>query len=346
MTKSFRNRIWLVFIGLAFLVSCSEQTKLELNTLKGQTMGTTFSIKYYSSSTPAKSEKISADVNNKLYELNQSLSTYIPSSELSLFNKLKAGQYIEPSKHLSFMFDESIVITKESTGAFDVTIGPLVNLWGFGPKGRITKKPDHALIRETQSKIGLSGFTKTSDKIIKNKDNVYVDFSAIAKGYAVDEIAVLLDSHQISSYLVEVGGELKAKGYKPDGNSWTVAIEKPVANTRLVQAVLPINNMAMATSGDYRNYFEENGIRYSHTIDGSTGYPIKHRLVSVTVFSETSARADAYATAINVLGPKKGLALAEKYEIPIYMLVKSAKGFEESISSAFAPYQEQMKKFN
>lgn len=346
MIKALRIKTWLVLIGLAFLVSCTEQVQLKPIALVGKTMGTTFSIKYYPSPNTPSSDNLLAEVNSQLQVLNQSLSTYIPDSELSIFNKLKAGEHITPSRHLSFMFDESIAITKESLGAFDVTIGPLVNLWGFGPTGRVTKKPDDSLIKTTQEWLGLTSFTKSRDKIVKHHDNAYIDFSAIAKGYAADVLAELLESNNVSSYLVEVGGELKAKGHKPDGSSWTVAIEKPIANARLIQAIVPISNMGMATSGDYRNYFEENGIRYSHTIDASTGYPIKHNLVSVTVFSETSARADAYATAISVLGPERGLAFAEKYNIPIYMLIKSTEGFDESTSSAFESYQEKMRKLN
>lgn len=346
MPKSPYSNIWLVLLGLAFLVSCSEQVNEAPIALHGKTMGTTFSIKYYPSKQTVSSELVLAKVNQKLVELNQALSTYIPNSEISQFNERKADEPVEVSKYLSFMLNESIAIGNESNGAFDVTVGPLVNLWGFGPNGRITKQPEEEVIRQTRLWVGSHSFNKTDNLLVKHHDNVYIDFSAIAKGYGADILAELLESEHITSYLIEVGGELISKGNKPDGKHWTVAIEKPVANARLIQAIIPIKNIAMATSGDYRNYFEQDGIRYSHTIDSVSGYPIRHKLVSVTVFAHTSARADAYATAINVLGPEKGLVFAEKYNIPVYMLVKSLTGFDELLSTAFEPYQQKMKKIN
>lgn len=346
MPNFLHKSVWLVLFGLAFLISCTEQDNVDPIALHGRTMGTTFSVKYYPSKQTAPSDILLTQINNKLLELNQALSTYIPDSELSIFNKLDAYRPIEASEHLSFMFDESIAISKESNRAFDVTIGPLVNLWGFGPNGRITSRPKSVDIQQTREWVGPESFEKTGNTVIKHHNNVYVDFSAIAKGYGADILAELLDSEHVKSYLVEVGGELKSRGIKPGGKHWTVAIEKPVTNARMVQAVLPIKDIAMATSGDYRNYFEEDGIRYSHTINSMTGAPIVHRLVSVTVFAKTSARADAYATAINVLGPEKGLIFADKYHLPVYMLVKSSEGFKELTSNAFEPYQQQLKKIN
>jgi thiamine biosynthesis lipoprotein len=179
--------------------------------------------------------------------------------------------------------------------------------------------------------LSLDQNTKTATR---NTD-IQLDFSAIAKGYAVDAVAELLASNGIENYLVEVGGELRASGQKQNGDLWRIAIEKPSLPQGGIQQVVDLKNVAVATSGDYRNYFEKNGKRYSHTIDPRTGYPVDHKLVSVTVIAATAAKADALATAMMVLGPEQTLLFAEQHSIPVYILVKQSEGFEVQYSQAF-----------
>ena len=180
-------------------------------------------------------------------------------------------------------------------------------------------------------KLGVS----QNPPLLKKSNNLQVDLSAIAKGYAVDQLASLLVAKGINNYLVEIGGELKLSGNKPNGESWKIAIEAPLTTERSAQHVLPISNIAMATSGDYRNYFEENGVRYSHTINPVTGAPINHALVSVTVLHSSCADADALATALMVMGDKKGVEFAERHDLAAYFLIKVQEGTEfESVATA------------
>lgn len=341
MSRKLFGQIWLALFGLAFLVSCTQQNVVQPVLLQGKTMGTTFHIKYFPNENTPASDALLEEVNQELVNINQLMSTYIPTSELSLLNKTPANVEFTVSEDNRILLEESMRINRISDGAFDVTIGPLVNLWGFGPDGRVTKRPPQEAIEQTQSWIGPKSFELSGSKVTKFSDDTYIDFSAIAKGYGVDKVAQLIASYNIDSYLVEIGGEIKVNGNKPDGSNWTVAIEKPVTTERQVQLVIAPINMAMATSGDYRNYFEQDGIRFSHTIDAKTGHPITHNLASVTVLHESAATADALATTINVMGAEKGLVFVEKHNIAAYMLVKSDNGFDEVVSSKFQPYLQQ-----
>ena len=338
MSNMLFRTIWLALFGLAFLVSCTKETAIQPIAIHGKTMGTTFNIKYFPSPTTPTKEQVLAAVNERLVLVNQLMSTYIPDSELSLLNKAKGGVPFTLSDENVFLIGEALKVNQMSEGYYDITVGPLVNLWGFGPNGRVTHQPDEALLQQSREWVGADQLVLDGKTITKPHDDTYVDLSSLAKGYGIDVVAELLEQNGIASYLVEIGGELKAKGTKPNGKGWTVAIEKPSDVAREIQLILAPGDMAVATSGDYRIYFEENGTRFSHLIDPTTGKPITHKLVSVTVFHPSSAMSDALATAINVMGPEKGLALAEKHNIAIYMLVKSATGFDAIASSKFKPY--------
>mgnify|MGYP005989758795 CR=1 FL=1 len=338
MSNKIFSTIWLTLFGLAFLVSCGQNNQTQALSLHGKTMGTSFNIKYFPSEKTPSVELLLTEVNQALVRINQLMSTYIPDSELSRLNKTPAGVEFNLSEETVFVLNEALRINKMSEGAFDVTVGPLVNLWGFGPNGRITKQPSIDLIAQTNHWVGSDKVQLNEHIVVKLHDKTYIDFSAIAKGYGVDKVAELLESKGVNSYLVEIGGELRINGTKPDGSNWKVAVEKPIIDHREAQLIFAPGNMGMATSGDYRNYFEQNGVRFSHTIDATTGSPITHNLASVTVLDPSAARADAYATTINVLGAEKGLEFAEKYNIAAYMLIKSPSGFEEVISSGFKPF--------
>jgi thiamine biosynthesis lipoprotein len=206
-----------------------------------------------------------------------------------------------------------------------------VNLWGFGPDGRADDPPVAREVREVLSRIGYDKISirRSPPAIRKSKANIYVDLSAIAKGYAVDRVADYLASLGLANYLVEIGGDLKANGHNANGMPWTIAIEKPAPEDRVVQRVVHITDQAMATSGDYRNYFERNGQRFSHTINPRTGLPVSHSLASVTVWSATAMDADALATALMVLGPQAGYELAHRHKLGAYFIVRTENGFAE-----------------
>ncbi len=299
-------------------------------------MGTSFTVKWVSSDSAA-DKKLPAQISQLLVEVNNSMSTYQKDSELSRINQMPAGDSVTLSEGLAEVLSKALDISQSSGGAFDVTVGPLVNLWGFGPDGRVIRAPDHSEIELLRQRVGYHYISLVDRKLTRER-NVYIDLSAIAKGYGVDQVAKLLEKAGISNYLVEIGGELRARGLKPDGSRWKIAIEAPLAGERKVQRIIEVRDVGIATSGDYRNYFEENGIRFSHTIDASTGMPINHRLASVTVLADDCATADALATAMMVLGPDKAEPYAEQQGVEALLIIKSDDGFIERMTPGFANY--------
>jgi thiamine biosynthesis lipoprotein len=229
-------------------------------------------------------------------------------------------------------------VNTQSNKAFDITVGPLVNIWGFGPDKANNKMPEQAKIQALMKEVGSDALSlrQYNEAFQMRLMSVrYLDLSAIAKGYGVDVLGNLLQGEGIENYLVEVGGEIVAHGVKPENKSWRIAIEAPNDDGRSVQIIIPLSNMGIATSGDYRNFFEQEGQRFSHTIDGRTGYPVEHNLASVSVLHESVALADAWATALAVLGAEKGLRIAEKYNLAAYFIVRSDSGYEQSSSRQF-----------
>jgi len=324
--------VWLLAVFV--LAGCSDSAKDRLVGFDGSTMGTSYSVRWV-----AKDDRqvagIKQAVEERLALINQQMSTYIPESEVSHFNALSSGG-MPVSAELASLVQRSQSISEQTGGAFDITVGPLVNLWGFGPEGRIVSTPSGDKIASLRTRVGYQKLRVSQNPPSLSKPtNLQVDLSAIAKGYAVDQLASLLVANGINNYLVEIGGELKLSGNKPNGESWRIAIEAPLTSERAAQQVLPISNIAMATSGDYRNYFEENVVRYSHTINPLTGEPIKHALVSVTVLHPSCADADALATALMVMGDKKGLEFAKRHDLAAYFLIKAQEGAEfESVVTA------------
>jgi len=331
---------WLALIGLAFFISSCTKPEAELLQIQGQTMGTYYQVTYVLSGEQSKNKDLSVEslqvlIDQELELVNDQMSTYRPNSELSLFNKSKDSLVV--SDATIKVVTKALEVYQQSGGAFDITVGPLVNLWGFGPDKKPNKIPDAALIESTKQRIGSQYLSVEGNRLIKTKPELYVDLSSIAKGYGVDVIADFLKQKGITNYLVDIGGELSANGAKLNNAPWTLAIERPEFGQN-VQRLLHIGNNAIATSGDYRNYFESDGIRYSHTIDPQTGRPINHKLVSVTVIDESSMVADALATAITVLGPENGLKFATKLKQPVFLLTKKDDGFVESFTPEFEEF--------
>ncbi|MGO2353878.1 MAG: FAD:protein FMN transferase [Marinomonas foliarum] len=309
----------------------------ELVSFSGPTMGTTYTVKFFTTKDVSNATDLKQDVDSALVKVNKLMSTYDSNSELSLFNGSPAGQSTIVSEEMAYVIDKALLISEMSSGEYDVTIGPLVNLWGFGPGKREDVVPSQAAIDEAKSRVGYQFLTLDGLRLTKQKD-IYVDLSSIAKGYGVDAVAMVLRDYGVESYLVEVGGEILSKGMKSDGSPWRIAIESPSGGHDIAERIIAVTDIAVATSGDYRNYFEKNGVRYSHTINPVTGRPITHKLVSVTVIDKTATMADGLATAITALGPDKGLDFAQQNGIAAYLLVKTDFGFEEYSSKAFEPY--------
>ncbi|WP_094752244.1 FAD:protein FMN transferase [Psychromonas sp. CD1] len=331
---------WLVLTGLACLLLSCGNVEPEIVQLQGTTMGTYYTITLVLDAKQQKTEDLSQSklkfaIDKKLELVNAQMSTYIPDSELSLFNQSKQSFVV--SKATAFVVNSALKIYKQSQGAYDITVGPLVNLWGFGPDKRPTKVPSAGLIARQKLRVGGQYLTVQGTTLQKAIPDLYIDLSSIAKGYGVDVISEYLQSLGINNYLVDIGGELRAQGMKPKNKRWTLAIERPTVGKN-VEQVIHIGDNAIATSGDYRNYYEFNGIRYSHTIDPNTGKPITHKLASVTVINKSCMLADAYATAITVLGPKVGLDFAKKHQLAVFLIVKKGDKFIESYTDAFKMY--------
>ncbi|MFP7608088.1 MULTISPECIES: FAD:protein FMN transferase [Serratia] len=308
--------------------------------LDGKTMGTSYSIRYVTGDDTPSATKMQAEIDKRLELVNDQMSTYRPGSELSRFNASRAVDKPFPvSAATTEVVLEALRINRVTDGALDVTVGPLVNLWGFGPEGRPDKVPSAAELERRRAWTGIDKLSVQGNALVKSIPELYVDLSSIAKGYGVDVIAQYLQSQQVKNYMVDIGGEVRTRGHNGEKKPWRIAIERPTAGMeQKAQLVIQPGEMSIATSGDYRNYFEQDGVRYSHTIDPVTGKPIHHHLVSVTVLSPTCMAADGLSTGLNVLGPERGMALANLMGIPVFMIVKTAKGFEERYSEAFKPY--------
>lgn len=331
---------WFVLAALlTVLGGCSDSPRERpVQELVGSTMGTTFSIKVVAPPENFDLPALRKDIEEALDGINRTMSTYLADSELSLFNASDSVDWIEVTPELCHAIEAAQVVSEFTDGAFDVTVGPLVNLWGFGPAETAYEPPGNDTITQVMENVGYAKLHVDCaiPALRKESAGVYVDLSAFAKGHAVDVVAGLLDARALPDYLVEIGGEMRLSGTNARSEAWAIAIETPDRTGRSVQKVVHLSDTAMATSGDYRNFFEHDGRFYSHTIDPRTGYPVTHNGASVTVVAQTAAFADAAATALLVLGPDAGLRLAEQENIAAYFLLRLGSEFEERMSSLFA----------
>ena len=328
---------WLVVFASLFIISGCDKPVEQVH-LYGPTMGTTYNVKYLPQKDAPSREHFQSEIDRLLEEVNDQMSTYRKDSELSRFNQSRTSDSFTVSSQTATVVEEAIRLNKLTMGALDVTVGPLVNLWGFGPEARPEVVPSDIELAERKAMTGIEHLKVEGNSLQKDLPNLYVDLSTIAKGWGVDVVADYIQSQGIKNYMVEVGGEIRLKGHNRDGNPWRIAIEKPDVNQRAVQEIIEPGNMAVATSGDYRNYFEREGIRYSHIIDPRTGRPIHNKVVSVTVLDKSCMTADGLATGLMVLGEEKGMQVAEKQNIPVLMIVKTDDGFKEFTSSAYTAY--------
>lgn len=300
----------------------------------GNTMGTTYNVKFYADE---KLDEIAVkqEIDDALVLVNKQMSTYDPTSELSLFNQSESTDWVSVSPATQKVVLEAIRLGELSNGVLDVTVGPLVNLWGFGPDARPEVVPAQEQIDAVRLVTGLDKLDVSEAGLKKTVPGLYVDLSTIAKGYGVDVVAELLEAKGLTDYLVEIGGEMRVSGIKDDEMPWMIAIERPTVDQRAVQRILDIGTNAIATSGDYRNYYERDGKRYSHLIDPRTGYPIQHNLVSVSVVHSSSMTADGLATALNVMGAEEAKAVAERENLAVLLITQENGEFNEYTSPAF-----------
>jgi thiamine biosynthesis lipoprotein len=331
----------LLAVQLVFTGCGRGQIDRRLLQFQGTTMGTTYTVKVVDPPRAIQPSRVETAINEVLQTVNGRMSTYLEDSELSRFNRSQATDWVDASQELVTVLQEAQHVSALTEDAFDVTVGPLVNLWGFGPEREGSKRiPSQDAIEEAMAKVGYTRVhVRVSPPGIKKEiPDLYLDLSAIAKGYAVDRVAERLESCGCNNYMVEVGGEVRVKGHNARAIPWRIAIEKPTGGERSAYKILELQGQALATSGDYRNYFEADGQRYSHTINPATGRPIAHRLASVTVISRTSMFADAMATALLVLGPERGYLLAERNGLAAFFIIKADKGFTDRSTSAFGQF--------
>ena len=338
------NRVSLFFLFtflLSLLVACKPFDDVVPMVLQGKTMGTTYNITIANPAENLSENELQQGVDQLLLNVNQQMSTYIDDSEISQFNKLAINRW----QTVSTDFIEVALLSQQlstlSGGRFDVTIGPLIELWGFGRESSSSVPSDEA-ITEAKAKVGWQALDIDVDKQqLRKTKPISVNLSAIAKGFGVDKIAGYLETNGVENYLVEIGGEIRVKGLSPSDQSWRLGIEKPSLSQQGAQEIVALSDASIATSGDYRNYFEENGLRYSHTIDPQTGKPVRHNIASVTVIALTAALADGYATALNVMGLDDALSLAKEQQLAAFFILYDQNqegGYREVMTSQFDQY--------
>lgn len=293
----------------------------------GSIMGTTYHIKVVAALSDSESAATANAIETALKTVDNKMSTYKPDSEISTFNTAPAGAPVPLSDDTIRVLQMAEQVNQESDGAFDITVGPLVNAWGFGPAGR-GEAPDARRIAELQALVGpdkirLDPVARTVTKAV---DGVYCDPASVAEGFAVDQASEVLLSRGCTNFMVEIGGEVRTSGHNASGEPWRIAVEKPVDDGRVIQEVVGLSNMSLSTSGNYRKFYILDGKRISHTIDPKTGRPVDHALASASVIHPNCALADAYSTAIMVLGPEKGMAFAEKLGLPVLLIIHGENG--------------------
>lgn len=331
----------LLAISLTACFPSNDSAKKEI-LLQGRTMGTTYNIKVVATAEQVKTLQLQQKIDALLKQVNQEMSTYIPDSEISRFNQSTSLEPVELSVGFARVLAESIRLGELSGGKLDITVGPLVNLWGFGPEQRPEIVPSDEILTSTRARVGLKNIHLDGNQLSKDIPNLYIDLSTTAKGYGVDVVAELIEANGITNYLVEIGGEMRLRGFKHTGELWAIAIEKPIFDPsgehRAVQQVIIPKDNAVATSGDYRNYFEADGQRFSHIIDPDTGKPINHNLVSVTVIAPSSMTADGLSTTLMVMGVEQGMAFATKNDLAALFVSKTENGFSEQFTVKFKQY--------
>lgn len=326
-----------------FYLSNSDDRSIEQ--LSGLTMGTSYRLQLAHIPDQLSLSDIEVAVSDILFTMDKLIfSTYAEDSELSRLNRHPVGQPFSASEDLFTVLEMARTVSLLTNGAFDVTVGPLVNLWGFGSDYSVHEQvPDPELITAALSMVDFTSIDLNKGRLeVTKRKPVTIDLSAIAKGYAVDQLADYFDSAGSTSYFLEVGGELIMKGLKPGGASWVPAIEAPLNTESQIYEVFFSRGkqIAVAGSGDYRNYFEQDGIRYSHEIDPRTGYPVTHNLAAAYVVDESTAKADALATSYMILGFDEAKILAESTNQAAYFIYKQTAGFADYATPAFMQYLE------
>ena len=330
------SRRSILLTPLAFAACKFSSSVLELT---GQTMGTTYTVVAVNPGNKVSREDLQDAIDGALGQVNRQMSNWDPNSEISVFNAQSGTAPVAISPELASVMDAAEQVNAASLGRFDTTAGPLIELWGFGAAGKNAMPSDDA-IATARAKSGHANTLKLHTRALqKTQPETQVYLAAIGKGYGADQVARAIESRGLRDYMVEIGGDLYAAGRNPEGLPWQIGIETPAALSGGVMGVVGVSDLGLASSGDYRNYFEQDGQRYSHVIDPETGRPITHKTASATVLAENSMLADAWATAMLTLGRERGLEIAEAHDIAVLFIERDADAsdlrFKTSASARF-----------
>ena len=317
------TKLIIFLIISTLLLSCSEDKKNNIE-LKGNTMGTYYLVSLVDVPKNLSKKKIEIEIKNTLLKANKILSNWDKSSEISELNNNKTIKPIQISNELLDVVSEANSINIKSNGFFDITLDPLIELWGFGySKGKIIERvPNKDKIRDTLTLVNQSLLLEinSNNQLIKKNKNVRLNLSAIGKGYGIDLIGKKLDYLNINNYIIDIGGDIFAKGHNKNNKDWVVGIENPKLNEKLIKEIVNVSNKGVATSGEYKNYFSKDGTKYSHIINPKNGMPITHSTKSVTVVDKNAMSADGWATALIAMGSEVGLKVAEKEKIAVMFI--------------------------
>jgi thiamine biosynthesis lipoprotein len=324
------GKILSLSLWLALSIGCTDRP---IHKLQGFAQGTSYHISFWSE-TPLNKEEVKGAVESEFERIDLLLSNYRPDSVIEKFNQANDNESLEVGSEIVSLVRIAAAVNKASQGCYDLTIKPLFDLWKFNTdKPQI---PDQAAIRQTLNLIGMDKLEVIDDSHLRKKQSgLKVDVSSIAQGYSVESISRILEQKGIRHYLVEIGGELKTRGHKPDMQPWRIAVEKPLPGEQMLQKVMTMpkeSPLAIMTSGTYRHYFDDSGKRYSHILDARTGYPVTHDLVSVTVAHADPIQADAWSTALLCLGRQEGLQAANAHNIPALFIEHKNNQLVESRS--------------
>ncbi|WP_170552155.1 FAD:protein FMN transferase [Ruegeria atlantica] len=324
-------RLVPVLAVVTLLSGCLFDKEPEVVRLSGETMGTTFNITAIGQDLDENA--LAVAVEETLADVNAKMSNWDPNSEVSTFSAATSTEPVQVSAEFAQVMAAANDVHEKTGGTFDVTLGPLIELWGFGPRKPEDPVPSDVEILKALNGVGqgrLLTLDAEAGTLTKSEPGVGINLSAIAKGYGIDAVAKTLRDAGIEDYLVEIGGDLVTMGQNDKGEAWRIGIEKPQAGAQTYQLIVSVSDLGMASSGDYKNFFEQDGVRYSHIIDPTTGRPITHRTTSVTVLAENAMMADAWATAMLALGQEKGLELAEEHKLAVYFISRDVTGGEDA----------------
>lgn len=328
----------ITFVGVMLLPACSDSTPLQ--SIAGEAQGTTYEIRFWTDQ-DIDLKQISSAVAKELESIDASMSGYRDDSVIEQFNRQQVSQPVTVDAEIIGLVDQARTVYEASHGCYDLTIKPLFELWGF--KASRFAVPSDDAIQAVRNTIGMTKLeTVDTTHLRKHEPSLAIDLSSIGQGYSVGRMAQVIEQYGIQNYMAELGGEMLVKGRKPDGQAWRIAIEKPLPEQRTIEKVIHLEGAqptAIMTSGTYRHFYDEAGVRYSHILDARTGYPVTHNTVSVTVLYPNAALADAWSTALLCLGRESGLGIANQQKIPAFFIEQTGGTLQEHSSEPLRQLQ-------